>query len=32
LSSQTGETNTSASGSLMWLPDENSALKAPEHE
>ncbi len=31
-SSQTGETNTSESGSLVWLPDENSALKAPEHE
>jgi hypothetical protein len=31
-SSQTGETNTSASGSLVCLPDENSALKAPEHE
>jgi hypothetical protein len=31
-SSQTGETNTSASGSLVWLPEENSALKAPEHE
>ena len=30
--SQTGETNTSVSGSLVWLPDENSALKAPEHE
>ena len=31
-SSQTGETNTSVSGSLVCLPDENSALKAPEHE
>ena len=31
-SSQTGETNTSASGSLVCLPDENPALKAPEHE
>ena len=30
--SQTGETNTSVSDSLVWLPDENSALKAPEHE
>ena len=30
--SQTGETNTSVSGSLVWLPDENSVLKAPEHE
>jgi hypothetical protein len=30
--SQTGETNTSVSGSLLRLSDENSVLKAPEHE